>query len=69
VKSRQFKSVESWDRVSGSGQVGGQSQTINPGTEGAVGRRRNSSKYRAKTKKVIRPRVQKRNTQHDKKSS
>ena len=66
TKSKQFKSVESWDKVAGSAHwVGGQSQKITPGSEKAIGRRRNSAKWHARTKKVIRPRIQKRSRQHD----
>jgi hypothetical protein len=63
VKSKQFSSVESWDKVAGEAHwVSGQSQKINPGSEKAIARRRNSKRYHARSKKVIRPRIRKHQT-------
>ncbi len=59
IKRRSFKSVESWDRRSSGKWQAGQSSTLNPGSTTATARRRNSPKYVARTKKVIRPRVRK----------
>jgi hypothetical protein len=59
-KSRQFKSVESWEKVVRDAPwVGGQASHLNPGSSAAVSRRRNSGRYRARGKKVIRPRIRK----------
>lgn len=57
-----FKSVESWDRKSAGKWATKQSTSLNPGSEQAVARRRNTKKYVARTKKVIRPRVRKQQT-------
>lgn len=57
--SRQFDSVKSWDRKSAGGWVAGQSMTINPGDPKAISRLRHSKKFKARGKKVIRPRVRK----------
>lgn len=54
-----FSSVESWDRKSAGKWQAGQSSSLNPGSEQATARRRNTTKYVARTKKVIRPRVRK----------
>jgi len=59
VKRRSFSSVESWDRKSAGKWQAGQSSTLNPGSEQATARRRNTTKYVSRTKKVIRPRVRK----------
>ena len=59
-KSRQFTSVESWDKLTRHAPwVSGQSMGINPGDPKAVSRLRHSKKYRARGKHVIRPRVNK----------
>lgn len=58
--SRQFSSVESWDKVVRDAPwVGGQSSGLNPGSAKAIGRRKNSPKFKARGKKVVRPRIQK----------
>ena len=62
TKRREFNSVETWDRKSAGKWQAGQSSTLNPGSEQATARRRNTSKYVARTKKVIRPRVRKQQT-------
>ena len=54
-----FSSVESWDRKSAGKWQAGQSSTLSPGSEQAIARRRNTTKYVARTKKVIRPRIRK----------
>lgn len=57
-----FKSVESWSKVVRNAPwVGGQSSGLNPGSTAAISRRRSTPKYTARTKRVIRPRVKKRN--------
>lgn len=58
-RSRSFTSVESWDRKSAGKWQSGQSSTLAPGSTQAVARRRNTEKYVARTKKVIRPRIRK----------
>jgi len=62
IKRRDFSSVESWDRKSAGKWQAGQSSTLNPGSEQATARRRNTAKYVSRTKKVIRPRVRKQQT-------
>jgi hypothetical protein len=63
---RQMTSVHSWEKVVGSAPwVGGQASGLNPGSTGAVGRRKNSPKFKARSKKVIRPRIQKQRKQAD----
>jgi hypothetical protein len=62
VKRRSFSSVETWDRKSAGKWQAGQSSTLNPGSEQATARRRNTAKYVARTKRVIRPRVRKQQT-------
>ena len=62
VKRRSFSSVETWDRKSAGKWQAGQSSTLNPGSEQATARRRNTTKYVARTKRVIRPRVRKQQT-------
>lgn len=57
--SSSFKSVESWDRKSAGRWQAGQSSKLNPGSTAAISRRRNTEKYVARTKKVIRPRIRK----------
>jgi hypothetical protein len=59
VKRRTFSSVASWDRKSAGKWQTKQSNTLNPGSTQATARRRNTTKYVARTKKVIRPRVRK----------
>lgn len=59
VKRRSFTSVESWDRKSAGKWATKQSSSLNPGSTQATARRRNTAKYVARTKKVIRPRVRK----------
>lgn len=50
----------SWKKVAGAAPwVGGQSSHLTPGSEGAIGRRKNSAKFKARGKKVIRPRITK----------
>ena len=49
-----------WDRRSSGKWTSGQSYSLAPGAENAVARRRNTKKYVARTKHVIRPRVRKR---------
>lgn len=59
-KSRQFSSVKSWDKLASHAPwVSGQSMEINPGSPEAVSRLRHSKKYRARGKKVSRPRIRK----------
>jgi len=62
VKTIKYRSVgSSWGKVAGAAPwVGGQSSELNPGSSGAITRRRNSPKYKARGKKVIRPRITKR---------
>ena len=48
-----------WEKKSSGGWVSGQSMTINPGDPRAVSRLRHSKKFKARGKKVIRPRVHK----------
>ena len=66
AESRQFSQVEyrsvgsSWGKVAGSAPwVSGQASGLNPGSQAAFGRRKNSKRYKARTKKVIRPRIRK----------
>lgn len=57
-----FKSVESWSKVVRNAPwVGGQSAGLNPGGTKAISRRKSNPKFTAQTKRVIRPRVKKRN--------
>lgn len=54
------KGVTSWKKVAGDAPwVGGQSSSLNPGSETAIAKRRNSGKYKARGKKVSKPRIQK----------
>ena len=56
-----------WTKVAGNAPwVGGQSSGLNPGSTQAIGRRRNSPKFKARGKKVIRPRITKHHKQPDK---
>ena len=57
---RQVKSAETWSKRSSGKWTAGQSYTLNPGSEQGIARRRNTPKYVARTKKVIRPRILKR---------
>jgi hypothetical protein len=61
-RTKSFASVESWERKSAGSWTSGQSNKLNPGSEQATARRRNTPKYVARTKKVIRPRVRKQQT-------
>lgn len=61
-----FKSVESWERKSAGGWVGGQSKHVSPGSTGAVTKRQSSRKYKALGAKVIRPRINKQNRPKEK---
>lgn len=55
----QFSTLK-WDRlVRHAPWVAGQSNQLTPGSQKAVSRLRHSPKYKARTKKVIRPRVRK----------
>lgn len=58
----------SWGAVAGSAPwVGGQSSALSPGSPSAVARRKyRQTKYKARTKKVIRPRITKQRRQPDK---
>lgn len=58
MKSRQFTSVESWERKSTGKWTGGVSSTLEPGSKMASTRRRQKTSH-ARGKKVIRPRVPK----------
>jgi hypothetical protein len=65
---KEFHSSDNWKKVVRDAPwVGGQSSDLNPGSTGAIGRRKNSSKFKARGKKVIRPRIQKHRKQTDKK--
>ena len=66
--SIKYRSVgSSWGKVAGAAPwVGGQSSGLNPGSSSAITRRRNSAKYKARGKKVIRPRITKRPKKSDK---
>ena len=61
-KTKTFTSVETWERKSAGSWTSGQSNKLNPGSEQATARRRNTTKYVARTKRVIRPRVRKQQT-------
>lgn len=58
MKSKQFTSVESWERRSTGRWTGGVSSTLEPGSKMASTRRRQKTSH-ARGKKVIRPRVPK----------
>ena len=49
-----------WDKRSSGKWTSGQAYTLAPGSEQGIARRRNTKKYVARTKRVIRPRVRKR---------
>jgi hypothetical protein len=59
ASTRQVRTPE-WDRRSSGRWTGGQAYTLAPGSEQGIARRRNTKKYVARTKRVIRPRIQKR---------
>lgn len=49
-----------WEKRSSGKWTSGQAYTLAPGSEQGVARRRNTKKYVARTKHVIRPRIRKR---------
>lgn len=59
MKSKQWSSVESWDKASSGTWTGGIASSLNPGARSASTKRRQKTSH-ARRKKVIRPRVQKR---------
>lgn len=61
-----FTSVETWERKSAGGWVGGQSKGVTPGSTGAVTKRQSGKKYKALGAKVIRPRINKQNRPKEK---
>jgi len=64
---KEMHSSDSWEKVVRDAPwVGGQSSGLNPGSTGAISRRKNSPKFKARGKKVIRPRIQKHRKQADK---
>jgi hypothetical protein len=58
MKSKQFKSVESWEKAASGTWAGGQASGLNPGSKTASTKRRQKTSH-ARGKKVIRPRVSK----------
>lgn len=59
----QFHTLK-WDRLARHAPwVAGQSNQLNPGDPRAISRLRHQPKYKARTKKVIRPRVRKQNSE------
>lgn len=56
--SKQFSSVESWEKRSSGHWAGGQSSALNPGAKTASTKRRQKTSH-ARGKKVTRPRVKK----------
>jgi hypothetical protein len=68
AKKVQYSSVgSSWGKVQGAAPwVGGQSSGLTPGSEQAISRRKHSSKFKSRGKKVIRPRITKHVKQADK---
>jgi len=55
-----FTSVQSWNKLARAAPwVSGQSMGISPGDPRAISRLRHSKKFKARKKKVIRPRIQK----------
>jgi len=52
--------MPSWEKRSAGKWVSGQAYGLTPGDESSAARRRNTKKYVARTKHVIRPRVRKR---------
>lgn len=60
--AKKYVSVGStWNKVAGDAPwVGEQSSKLNPGSKAAIGRRKNSKRFKARGKKVIRPRINKR---------
>ena len=64
---KEMHSGDKWEKVVRDAPwVGGQASGLNPGSTGAIGRRKNSPKFKARGKKVIRPRIQKHRKQADK---
>lgn len=59
MKSRQFTSVDSWDRKATGAWTGGVSSSLEPGSKMAATKRRQKTSH-ARGKKVTRPRVRKR---------
>lgn len=59
VRRSTFSSVDSWDTKSSGRWHGGRATTLNPGSESSITRRKNNPNRTARTKKVIRPRIQK----------
>ncbi len=49
----------SWEKRPSGRWTSQQASTLNPGTPEAIQRRKNSPKFKARTKKVIRPRIRK----------
>jgi hypothetical protein len=65
--TKEMHSGDNWGKVVRDAPwVAGQSSGLNPGSTGAIGRRKNSTKFKARGKKVIRPRIQKHRKQADK---
>jgi len=58
MKSKQFKSVETWERKSTGTWTGGVSSSLEPGSKMASTKRRQKTSH-ARGKHVIRPRVRK----------
>ena len=58
MKSKQFTSVDSWERKSTGTWTGGVSSSLEPGSKMASTKRRQKTSH-ARGKKVIRPRVRK----------
>lgn len=52
-------SVASWEKKSSGHWTSGQSSGLNPGDPKAISKYRHSEKFKARKKKVIRPRIQK----------
>lgn len=55
----QKQDMLTWEKKSSGGWVSGQSMGINPGDPRAITRLRHSKKFKARGKKVIRPRTKK----------
>ena len=58
MRSKQFSSVESWDKRSTGTWTGGVASSLEPGSRMASTKRRQKTSH-ARGKKVIRPRVRK----------
>jgi hypothetical protein len=58
MKSKQFTSVDSWEKRSTGTWTGGVSSSLEPGSKKAATKRRQKTSH-ARGKKVIRPRVRK----------